>query len=54
MHSMSGTGEARAILGSFSFDRNGGTTAGSVTIYRVVDGKPKLQGLITPSPALVR
>ena len=42
------------ILGSFSFDRNGDTTAGSVTIYRVVDGKPKLVGLITPPPALAR
>jgi branched-chain amino acid transport system substrate-binding protein len=42
------------FFGSFSFDRNGDTTAGSVTIYRVVDGKPKLVGLITPSPALVR
>jgi branched-chain amino acid transport system substrate-binding protein len=42
------------ILGSFSFDHNGDTTAGSVTIYRVVGGKPKLVGLITPSPALVR
>jgi len=42
------------ILGSFSFDRNGDTTAGSVTIYRVVDGKPKLVELVTPSPALVR
>jgi branched-chain amino acid transport system substrate-binding protein len=41
------------ILGTFSFDRNGDTTAGSVTVYRVVDGKPKLVGLITPSPALV-
>jgi branched-chain amino acid transport system substrate-binding protein len=42
------------ILGSFSFDRNGDTTAGSVTIYRVVGGKAKLVGLITPSPTLVR
>jgi branched-chain amino acid transport system substrate-binding protein len=42
------------ILGSFSFDENGDTTAGSVTIYRVVDGKPKVVGLITPSRALVR
>jgi hypothetical protein len=55
MHSMSGTGEAvRAILGSFSFDENGDTTAGSVTSYRVVAGKPKVVGLITPSRALVR
>jgi branched-chain amino acid transport system substrate-binding protein len=42
------------ILGNFSFDHNGDTTAGSVTVYRVVDGKPKVAGLITPSPALVR
>ncbi|HEY3017817.1 MAG TPA: ABC transporter substrate-binding protein [Gaiellaceae bacterium] len=42
------------VLGSFSFDRNGDTTAGSVTIYQVIGGKPKLVGLITPSPALAR
>jgi branched-chain amino acid transport system substrate-binding protein len=42
------------ILGSFSFDENGDTTAGSVTVYRVVDGKRKLVGLITPSTRLVR
>jgi hypothetical protein len=42
-----------ARLGTFSFDRSGDTTAGSVTVYRMVDGKPKLVGLITPSPALV-
>src|SRR6266567_2776317 len=32
---------ANGILGSFSFDRNGDTTAGAVTIYRIVGG---LQG----------
>ena len=42
------------ILGSFSFDQNGDTTAGSLSVYRVVDGNPKLIGLITPSPSLVR
>jgi branched-chain amino acid transport system substrate-binding protein len=42
------------ILGSFTFNRKGDTTAGSVTIYRVVGGKPELVGLITPPPALAR
>jgi branched-chain amino acid transport system substrate-binding protein len=42
------------ILGTFSFDRNGDTTAGSLSMYRVIGGEPKLVGLITPSPALVR
>jgi branched-chain amino acid transport system substrate-binding protein len=42
------------ILGSFSFDRNGDTTAGAVTIYRIVDGKPTVFSVITPPPSLVR
>jgi branched-chain amino acid transport system substrate-binding protein len=42
------------ILGSFSFDRNGDTTAGAVTIYRVEAGKPVLFSVVTPSPSLVR
>jgi branched-chain amino acid transport system substrate-binding protein len=42
------------ILGSFSFDRNGDTTAGAVTIYRVVGGKPTVFTVITPPPSLVR
>jgi branched-chain amino acid transport system substrate-binding protein len=42
------------ILGHFSFDRKGDTTAGSVTVYRVVDGRARIVGLLTPSPALVR
>jgi DNA-binding SARP family transcriptional activator/ABC-type branched-subunit amino acid transport system substrate-binding protein/streptogramin lyase len=42
------------ILGSFSFDRNGDTTAGAVTIYRIVRGKPTIFSVITPSPSLVR
>ena len=42
------------ILGTFSFDRNGDTTAGAVTIYRVVGGQPKVFTVITPSPSLVR
>ena len=45
---------SNGILGSFGFDRKGDTTAGSVTIYRVVDGQPELESLITPPPALVR
>jgi len=42
------------ILGSFSFDRNGDTTAGAVTIYRVAGGQPKVFAVITPPPSLVR
>jgi branched-chain amino acid transport system substrate-binding protein len=42
------------ILGTFSFDRNGDTTAGAVTIYRIEAGKPKLDRVITPSPILIR
>jgi branched-chain amino acid transport system substrate-binding protein len=42
------------ILGAFSFDRNGDTTAGAVTIYRVVGGQPKVFTVITPPPSLVR
>jgi branched-chain amino acid transport system substrate-binding protein len=42
------------ILGSFSFDRNGDTTAGAITIYRIVGGKPTVFAVITPSPSLVR
>ena len=38
------------LLGSFSFDRNGDTTAGSVTIYRIVNGRPTTYGVITPRP----
>ena len=36
------------ILGSFSFDRNGDTTAGAITIYRIVSGKPTI--LSVPPP----
>ncbi len=42
------------ILGTFSFDRNGDTTAGSVTIFRVENGKEKVFAVITPPPSLVR
>ena len=40
------------ILGTFSFDRNGDTTAGAVTIYRIVRGKPTIFRVFTPSPRL--
>ena len=36
------------ILGSFSFDRNGDTTSGAVTIYRIVRGKPTVFKVIRP------
>ena len=42
------------ILGTFSFDRNGDTTAGSTTIFRVENGKEKVFAVITPRPSLVR
>jgi branched-chain amino acid transport system substrate-binding protein len=45
---------SNGILGSFSFDRNGDTTAGAVTIYRIVAGKPTVFIVITPPPSLVR
>jgi len=45
---------SNGILGSFSFDRNGDTTAGAVTIYRIVRGKPTVFRVITPPPSLVR
>lgn len=41
------------ILGSFSFDPNGDTTAGAVTIYRIVGGKPVVFRVITPPSSLV-
>jgi branched-chain amino acid transport system substrate-binding protein len=44
----------KGILGSFSFDRNGDTTAGAVTIYRIVGGKQTVFAVITPRPHLVR
>lgn len=42
------------ILGSFSFDRNGDTTAGAVTIYRIVRGSPQVTRVITPPSSLVK
>jgi branched-chain amino acid transport system substrate-binding protein len=42
------------ILGDFSFDANGDTTAGAVTIYRVVGGQPKVFAVIAPPAGLVR
>ncbi len=41
-------------LGSFSFDRNGDTTAGAITIYRIERGKAAVFKVITPRPNLVR
>jgi branched-chain amino acid transport system substrate-binding protein len=45
---------SNGILGSFSIDRNGDTTAGAVTIYRIVGGMPRVFRVITPSRSLVR
>jgi YVTN family beta-propeller protein len=44
---------SNGILGSFSIDRNGDTTAGAVTIYRIVGGSPRLIGVITPMRSLL-
>jgi branched-chain amino acid transport system substrate-binding protein len=45
---------SNGILGSFSIDRNGDTTAGAVTIYRIVGGSPRVVDVITPPANLVR
>jgi DNA-binding SARP family transcriptional activator/ABC-type branched-subunit amino acid transport system substrate-binding protein len=45
---------SNGILGSFSFDRNGDTTAGAVTIYRIVNGNPVVFRVITPPTILAR
>jgi branched-chain amino acid transport system substrate-binding protein len=45
---------SNGILGTFSFDRNGDTTAGAVTIYRIVDGKAEILRVITPPADLVK
>jgi ABC-type branched-subunit amino acid transport system substrate-binding protein len=41
------------ILGSFSFDRNGDTTAGAVTIFKIRNGTPVVYRVITPPSSLV-
>jgi ABC-type branched-subunit amino acid transport system substrate-binding protein len=48
------TRASNGILGSFSFDRNGDTSAGRITIYRIVGGTPAIFRVITPSVSLVR
>jgi branched-chain amino acid transport system substrate-binding protein len=45
---------SNGILGNFSFDRNGDTTAGAVTIYRIVGGSPRVQSVITPPSSLLK
>jgi branched-chain amino acid transport system substrate-binding protein len=42
------------ILGNFSIDARGDTTANAITIYRIRRGKPTLFDVITPSSSLVR
>jgi branched-chain amino acid transport system substrate-binding protein len=41
------------IIGSFSFDRNGDTTFNPTMIFRIRNGKGKLDRLIAPPPGLV-
>lgn len=44
---------ANGILGSFTFDANGDTTAAAVTIYRIAHGAPEVFRVITlPPPRL--
>jgi hypothetical protein len=38
---------------TFAIDRNGDTTAGAVTIYRISGGTPHVIGVITPSRDLL-
>jgi branched-chain amino acid transport system substrate-binding protein len=47
------TSVKNGILGTFSIDRNGDTTAGAITIYRIVRGKPTVLSVITPPRRLV-
>ena len=42
------------ILGDFELDTNGDTTAGGVTMYRIVNGAPRVDDVITPPQSLVR
>ena len=44
---------ANGIAGSFSIDSNGDTTQRAVTIYRIVNGKPKIMSIIRPTRDLV-
>ncbi|MDX6425611.1 MAG: hypothetical protein QOD52_1016 [Gaiellaceae bacterium] len=44
---------SNGILGTFSIDRNGDTTAAAISIYRIVGGVPRLLRVITPPPALI-
>ena len=42
------------VLGSFEFDVNGDTTAAGVTMYRIEQGKPRVDAVIAPPPSLIR
>jgi branched-chain amino acid transport system substrate-binding protein len=42
------------ILGTFSFDRNGDTTAGAVTIYEIKHGRAEVREVLTPRPSPVQ
>ena len=44
---------AGGILGDFSFDRNGDTTAGPITVYEIVNGLPKVLKILRPRARLV-
>jgi DNA-binding SARP family transcriptional activator/ABC-type branched-subunit amino acid transport system substrate-binding protein len=44
---------SNGIIGSFSFNKNGDTTVGAVTIYRIANGNPRVAGVLTPPPNLL-
>ena len=44
---------SNGILGTFAIDQYGDTTAAAISVYRIVDGVPRLLRVITPPPALV-
>jgi ABC-type branched-subunit amino acid transport system substrate-binding protein len=51
--SLLATKVSNGLLGTFSIDRNGDTNAGTVTIYRIAGGNPKVARVLTPARALV-
>jgi hypothetical protein len=44
---------SNGIIGNFSFNKNGDTTVGAVTIYRIANGRPQVARVLTPPPNLL-
>lgn len=44
---------SQGLLGTFSIDRNGDTTAGAVTIYKIVEGTARVARILAPDASLV-